>query len=139
MLSFFPKTKVEIILYKVHVIFTILIKHFFFLESFIARLFESFPDIASILVGDTRGYWVVLNVHNPRQEHVHLFQLLVNDKTLIVLRDAAKDVTLIYTGLLDAFDCSLIAREAHMSIKAYHSCNIVNVRPCLLTFCIITF
>ena len=76
-------------------------------------------------------------MHDPRQKHVRLLELLMDDQSLIVLRNTTEDMTLINSCLLDALDGPLIATQAHVRIECDHSCNVIDVGPSFLAFNVI--
>ena len=46
---------------------------------------ETVPNIASVFIGDTWGDGIILDIHDPCEEHKSLLELLVDDQPPLVL------------------------------------------------------
>ena len=95
---------------------------------------EPVPDVAPVLPRDAWGDRVVFDVHRPGQEHTDVLEFLVNLQPLVVWGDAAKDVALVDTDLLDLLDGRLVASQAHVSVEVDDANDVVEVRPGFFAF-----
>ena len=131
---FFVETGVKIILY---IVFTVQRFMIHISLKFCCVFCKTVPDIASILVWDTRWDIIILDIHDPGEEHECLLELLVNNKPPLVLWNTAKNESFINATIHDMLDSLSVATQAAVSVQVHHSTDIVNIWPSLLAFCVV--